>query len=337
MTPVRLKDVAKEVGVSVGAVGWVLNGTGTSTISVGPATAERIREAASRLGYRVNYAARQLRGGRSGIIGIVTKEGDSEEDMRRLISIEQEAASEGLHVMVATLDATGSLKKQVSEAFQRFSTRGVDGVVVLSWDLLSVDKKYFWDMPVVFVGPPKLMKDRAGVTLDASEGGRVTAEHLLAQGKRRIGFALQEHAFAHTRIKGSEDVLKEHGLTLDPACIFIRVDDHFGNEQMAEEAVHHLVVEQKVDAIIAENDHWAARIHKVLRRRGIEIPEQVALVGYNNLRFCEYMEPPITSLEEREDDIAAAAIDAVQQLISKSDSALEPHVIKPHLVVRAST
>lgn len=337
MAVVRLKDIAAEVGVSVGAVGWVMNGMPDSTIKVSPANVKRIREAAERLGYRVNYAARQLRGGASGIIGVITHEAASQEDLDRMISIEQAAAAEGLHMMIATLSEGGVFQEQVTDTFTRFATRGVDGVIALLWKLLDADPVLFQGLPVTFIGPSILMPGRAGVCIDAEEGGRLAVQHLVARGKRRIGFALEKNAYARSRLAGAREVLAAHGIPLDEHAIIQQGLDHYGGDAQAEAHVARLVDERHVDAIVAENDHWAARMLEALRRRGISVPETIAIVGYNNLRFCEYMSPPLTSVAEQEQDIATAAVSALQRLINQPKGDPDCPVIKPKLVIREST
>ncbi len=338
---VRLKDVADAVGVSVGAVGRVLNGTGVGSISVSPETEKKIREAADRLGYRVNYAARQLRGGRSGIIGLITHKGTSEEGLRRIIDLELAAADAGLDVMVGVLEAdsmsTKLEREQVGRVFDRFSLRGVDGVISMSWHLRNVTADMTRGLPIAHVGPAELLKELPGVHLDATEGGRITARHLVQRGRKRIGFALARHAFARARVQGAREVLKEANIPLDSKCVIFDRTHAYGTVAMAELAVDHLVEEQKVDAIVAENDHWATRIMNELRRRDIEVPKQVAVIGYNNLPFCEYASPPLTSIDEREEEIAFAAVNVLQGLIEGRKEARKARRMSPLLIEREST
>ncbi len=340
-TKVRLKDVADAVGVSVGAVGRVLNGTGIGSISVSAETEKRIREAALRLGYRVNYAARQLRGGRSGIIGLITHKGASEEGLRRIIDLELAAADAGLDVMVAVLEAdrmsTKLEKEQVGRAFERFSLRGVDGVISMSWHLRNVTQDMARGMPIAHVGPAELLKHLPGVHLDATEGGRIAARHLIERGRKRIGFALARHAFARARVRGAREVMEQMGCAFDSKCVVFDRTHAYGTVAMAEDAVDYLIVAQKADAIIAENDHWAMRILTELRQRGIKVPEQVALIGYNNLPFCEYSAPSLSSIDEREEEIAFAAVNVIQGLIEGRKEARKARRMSPLLVERDST
>src|SRR5690606_6798311 len=124
---------------------------------------------------------------------------------------------------VAVLEADSMVSKlekaQVARAFDRFSLRGVDGVISMSWHLRNVTSEMTRGLPLAHVGPAELLKDLPGVHLDATEGGRITARHLLERGRKRIGFALARHAFARARIQGARDVLRESGRSLDPKCV----------------------------------------------------------------------------------------------------------------------
>jgi DNA-binding LacI/PurR family transcriptional regulator len=341
MTKVRMKDVADAVGVSVGAVGRVLNGTGIGSISVGPETEKRIQEAAARLGYRVNFAARQLRGGRSGIVGLITHKGTSEEGVRRIVDIERAASSAGLDVMVAILEADRMVTKlereQVARAFERFTMRGVDGVICMSWNLRDVTDEMLGGMPIAYIGPAEFFRDRPGVHLDAVEGGRIAMRHLIDKGRRRIGFAMARHAFARSRVKGAREILKQEGIPFDPLCVLFDRTNGYGTDELAEIMVERLVVEQGVDGLIVENDHWAMRILKELRSRGISVPKQVSVIGYNNLPFCEYADPALTSLDEREEEIAFSAVKVIQGLIEGRKEAHKARLMSPVLVEREST
>lgn len=338
---VRLKDVANEVGVSIGAVGYVLNGTGVGSISVGAETEKRIREAADRLGYRVNYAARQLRGGKSGIIGLITHKGASAEGLRRIVDLELAASAAGLDVMVAILEAdrveSATEKEQAARVFERFALRGVDGVISMSWSLRKVSEFLEDSLPIAHIGPAELLGDLPGVRMDAVAGGRIAAQHLVAKGKQKIGMVLSRHAYSESRVRGASEALQEAGLELDPRAVITESAGAYGDHKQAERCVPRLVEDLGVDGIIMENDHWAMRILNELQRRNISVPGQVSVIGYNNLPFCEYVNPALTSMDEREEDIASAAVAVISGLIDGRDDAVSPQLIRPLLVERAST
>jgi LacI family transcriptional regulator len=339
MARVRLKDVADEVGVSIGAVGRVLNRTGIGSIHVGRDTERRILAAAKRLGYRVNYAARVLRGGRSGLLGIIAHHQASEEGLRRVVHIEEAAASLGMDVMVATLspDAATGEARQLARAFERFSLRGVDAAIVVSWSAAQVKRNVFRGIPVAAIGPSSLFQNRPGVHIDAIESGRLAAAHLLERGKRNIGFVTEEHVFARDRVRGCAEVLKRAGLSLATGCVMRCREGHYGSPAMAAKAIERLVIQHRVDAIIAENDHWAAHLLVELKRRRMAVPGRVALLGYNDLHFCAYLDPPLTTFNEREDQIAAEILRVIHDVLDNRPDAYTPRAVKPTLIVRQST
>jgi LacI family transcriptional regulator len=333
MSNARLKDVAEKAGVSIGAAGRVLNGAGASTICVGEKTAVRIRKVAKMLGYQPNLAARQLRDGKSNILGIITHESASDEDLRRIVSIEKAASRENLQVMVTMLDEGRDPREQLRGTLSRFRARGVDGVIALWWELLKLDKDVFEKIPVFFIGPDMLMAGRKGVRINSIEGGRLSVEHLVACGRRRIGFILEEHEFAQGRLIGGLRVLAAHGIQMSQNWIRQGASEHCGNDEFIREAIQELVEKQRVDAIVAENDHWAARMIKLLKRQGVQIPGDVAIIGYNNQTFCDYLDPTLTSMEEREKDIAQ---DLLSAFLGRKNTEAEVSIC-PKLVVRQST
>lgn len=333
MTIVRLKDVAEKAGVSIGAVGRVLNGTGASTISVGEKTAKRIQKIADELGYRPNLAARQLRYGKSNIIGIIVHETASDEDLRRIVSIEQFASKAGFQIMVTMLNEQGDRDTQIQKAVTSLRGRGVDGIIALWWELLKADNAIFTKIPVAFIGPKDLMKTRRGVIIDSVEGGRLAAEHLAERGYRRIGCVLAQHEFAEGRLRGAGQVLSANGIPINKDWIIRGTEDHFGDTAFSEESIAELVIKQKVDAIITENDYWATRLYKTISQLRLKIPDDVAIIGYNNQRFCDYMHPSLTSLEEREDEIAQNLIESLKDVPSTEVK----RIVRPKLIARKST
>jgi DNA-binding LacI/PurR family transcriptional regulator len=348
---VRLVDIAKEAGVSASVVSSVLNG-GRGNTRVARDTADRILEVAKRHHYRPSPAAQQLRGKRSNVFGLlVASAGDP---LRSFLveHLDEEAVKHGCQTLIGnTVVAPGRFEGCLEE----FVSRGVDGIFCAVHAVFPGDRgQLLARCPnTVFYEDPGVA-NATFVTIDQEAAGRVPARHLLESRRLRLGFAILDPAApAHQeRLRGIRAALAESGMPADSLATYVGRPGSSGPAlpdqrtmlwqtpvDVLDEIIDQLVVVHRADAIIAHDDFLASALLRQLRARGIRVPRDVAVTGYLNHYLCDYVDPPLTSVDLRHHAAARAMVEAIQERIAADEPA--PGVrraisIPPILVVRES-
>lgn len=322
-------DVARAAGVSKSLVSLALS----NKPGVSEASRQKIEAAAARIGYTSNTWARSLVRGRTRLIGVVTTDVSSSYNADVVVGIEDEAIAEDYEVLLTH----GRRDPQhLARGVERMLQLGVDGMIIVSSrvpsDVLAAAAKR---RPVVVVGRPAEPGDLVDVIHNDDElGGRLAVEHLHAVGHRRIGFiATSNQAAVRARGAAYEATLRE--LEVDyrwswPAAQ--QQDPDFARRvvaSMAESA-------EAPSALFISTDGTAVRLMGAALDRGLRVPEDLALVGYNNSTLAAAVRPGLTSVHQPR---SAMGQRAMQYLLERLDgrTAQRRHVMRPELVVRASS
>jgi DNA-binding LacI/PurR family transcriptional regulator len=333
---VRLIDVARAAGVSRVAAAHVLNGAGNGSVRVAPATRERVERIARELNYRPNRAAQQLRGVPSGLIGVIF---DSQwpTNFQRLSLLEQAGIARGLRFMVGQVHGDPRLVAQYLDDFQ---SRGVQGILCV----VDLHRRYYDEMrplfagrrDVIFHGRP-LVEESSCVRVDTADGIRQAVSHLLDRGRQRIGLLLSSSGdqYMQFRRDGYEAEHVARGLAVEPALVWCaEAETGIPDQAALDRAVDLLVRDAQADAIIAADDVWAVRLIQRLKARGVRVPDDVAVVGYDNLDLATVIEPALTTIDQQHESYAREAIDL---LLNLGHSPATTATVKPKLIVREST
>lgn len=317
-----LADVARMAGVSSQTVSRVVRGSAV----VAPETRQRVQAAVEELGYRPNLAARSLSNRRTGVIHIINATPLFGGHARTFLSVVSELGVRGYHTSVS------AVPRNQSPAFDELVPLGVDGVVVLgghadSADLVSVlhDK-----VPAVFVGQRHgLPDDVASVAIDQGLGARLATEHLLGLGRRRLLHLCgpSDWLDAHERRDGFLDTCRVAGV--EPLKVSGRSwaasDGYAAGEEFPED----------FDALFASNDHLALGAMRWLAEHGRSIPQQVAVVGFDDAEGSENFLPPLTTLRQPHHEVGSCAVAHLAALINGQPA--EHTLLSPELIVREST
>lgn len=338
---VTLADVADEAGVSRTTVAKVLLGTGGDHVRVSDETRNKVREAAAALDYRPNRAAQQLRGAQSRILGVLLHTMNAPVMQNRLAALETAAADRGYRLLVVQVRPDAAPLVEYVRDLQGY---GIDGLICL-FDLTSEARKdiepiFREHRNVIFHGSP-LFEGAYCVRVDTVRAIREIVDHLTRTGRERIGMELWnlDDKLMQLREAGYRTALAETGRVLDERLIWIAHSDNPNpSERVVDEAIEFFVETQKVDAIIASNDLWAVRFVQRLKALGLRVPDDVAVVGYDNLEVATVVDPPLTTIDQRHEAYADTTIKLMLDLISGCEIPLEARVrvIAPNLVVRSS-
>ena len=325
--PPAMNDVAALAGVSHQTVSRVLN----DHPSVRPATRERVLEAIATLGYRPNLAARALVTRRTGTLGVITPASALFGPTSTLVAFEQAARDAGFYVSVATLrEFSGD---EVVAAVEHFLAQGVDGVVVVAPRSGTVDavSGVRVPVPVVLVSSGRAGVDLPTVSVDQVAGGRLATEHLLASGRGAVLHVAgpQEWYDARDRMRGWREALEGAGLTVpEPRTGGWSAADGYA-------VGVDLVRSGLPDAVFAANDQLALGLLAAFAQAGVRVPQDVAVVGFDDEPGTAFYTPPLTTVRQGFDELGRRAVQSVADALA--GAAPVDHVIAPELVVRRSS
>lgn len=330
----RLADVAKLAGVSSKTVSNVVNGY----VHVTPQMRSRVLAAISELNYVPNLSARNLRTGRTGIIALAVPD-LSIPYFAELAGHVTEAAEERSYTIL--IDQTEGLEARERRIAGGLRAHVIDGLIFspLAMGVAEIAAAS-GETPMVLLGEREHPAHMDHVAVDNVAAARTATRHLLALGRSRIaavGGPLERRTGTGAlRLAGFRAALEEAGADLDerllvPARHFHRSDGVRAMEQL-------LQLRDLPDAVFCFNDLLALGALHVLRRRGIRVPEQVAVVGFDDIEESHFSDPTLTTVSPDKRHIASAAVDLlVQRLEGARDTDAREVLVDYQLVERESS
>ncbi|MBN8493264.1 MAG: LacI family DNA-binding transcriptional regulator [Burkholderiales bacterium] len=327
-SPVTIEMVASLAGVSPSTISRVLNGT--AAVSEEKTTA--IQAAIAKLGYVPNPLARGLAGGRTLSVGVVTQAVDSPYYGAALRGIEEELDPAGYRPLFVSGNWNAAAEARCIEMLR---ARRVDGIIVLTGRLPDQALKLCAKtVPVVVTGRTLKAPGLYALKFDNLEGARLATQHLLQLGHRHIGFITgdPDHPDSQERLQGYRMALEAAGVAYDPK----RVVPGEYHEVSGLLAVDRLLQSgQPLTAIFAANDQMAFGVALGLRRRGLRVPDDVSLVGFDDLPTAQYASPPLSTIHQASHELGRIAAGCMLQLLSGVEPSAE--LPAPRFVVREST
>lgn len=338
---IRLVDVASAAGVSRATVAKVLLGSGGDSVRVGEKTCERVRGIAGNMGYTPNRAARQLKGVSSQTLGVILDTENTPVMTERLFALETESSRRGYRLLIGR---THHQAAEITAFLNEFEGRGIEGLICLFDQTRGFDDNvrgaFGGSSNVVFHGR-QLCGNACAVQVDTADAIRQLVNHLLERGHSRIGMGLEhmEDRLMAVRKSAFEATMHARGESVNPQCIWNAEKPTFDPPaDMIDAAIDQLVGRQGVNAIIASDDMWAVRFIQRLKARGLKIPEDVAVTGYDNLTLGTVIDPPLTTIDQQHAEYAKAALDLLTRSISGTiEENQYVRTIPPRLVVRQSS
>jgi LacI family transcriptional regulator len=331
LAPVTLRMIADEVGVSVSTVSRVLNaGSDDAQRWASAATVARIRECAASWAYRPNPHAASLRTARSGLVGVLVPRLQDFVLATIYEGIDEAATENGYSTFVTnSLDDPANKASRTEMMLQRRVEGMIFGDAHHDDPLLAAMAAR--GIPFVLVS--RRSGDYVSVTCDDLLGGQLVGRRLVAAGRRDLG-VLAGLPFASTaieRTKGAVDAFTEAGLHVPEERIVWGPFDAAGGRQAAEKL---LAAEPYPDAIFATNDFAAIGALGVLRDRGLRVPEDVALIGYNDTPLAAELPIPLTTVHSPMHEMGRRGVELLIAILGGGQPDSER--LSPTLVVRKS-
>ena len=319
-------DVARLAGVSGQTVSRVAN----DRDNVDAATRERVLDAMRKLGYRPNRAARALRSGHFQSIAVIVFELSSFGTTRSLDAIATAATARGYSVNL--IPVLGATEERLSSAFAELEEQPVDGAVILIEAHLLGEIALPEGLPVVIVDSSALF-DYPIVDTDQAQGARQATEHLLDLGHQTVWHVSgpPESYSAMRRQASWEETLIARGRPVPQAL----AGDW--SVQSGYSAGVELAGNDEVTAVFAANDQMALGVLHALHAHGRRVPEQVSVVGFDDMAESAHFWPPLTTVRQSFVEVGRATVEALIDEIQSGEHHHEPVQIGTELVVRKST
>lgn len=330
---VTIHEVAAAAGVSPMTVSNVLNGYP----HVRPATRERVLEEIDRLDYRVNVAARNLRTGRTGTIGLAVPEIDRPYYGKLAAEIIEAASARNLRVAI---EQTGRSRETELSALELSRNRMYDGLILSTVGLGPADSDLLQvDSPVVILGERIFNGPVDHVAMPNVDGARAATRHLIERGSRRIVMIdghREEFGVSSLRLDGYRQAIADAGLTTDDS--FIETVDEFTMQAGAEKA--HALVDAGVDfdGVFCVTDTVAIGFLRGLADRGVLVPDDVRVIGFDNIAEGEFLVPSLSTIDPDHRLMARTAVHLLVERIENGKPAEPTEFVSPFTVVeRGST
>lgn len=329
------QDIARKVGVHPSTVSRALNPATRHRLS--EEVAARILQAAAEAGYVRNDLAASLRTRRSETIGVVLPDITNPVFPPILEGIEAVLAAEGYVAMVANGGADEERQRLVVE---RLLARQVDGLILATASLRDtiVELCLAAQAPIVLVNRSEPDADHrvSSVVSDDMRGMKLAVDHLVSLGHRRIGHIAgpQNLSTGKGRLDGFTTAMKAHGLSA-PA-VDVVVAPAYARDAGREAARRLLERQPDLTAVVAANDLLAIGLYDELAARGLSCPDDLSVVGHNDMPFVDLMSPPLTTVRIRHREMGEQAAGLLLRKVrGEAEGGLDV-VLKPDLVVRAS-
>ena len=332
--PATLRDVAAAARVHPATASRALNPE--TRILVSEDTARRVSDAAARLGYRPNPVARSLRTRRSHTIGVLIPDLNNPLFPPIVRGLEDKLATAGYVALLGNTDADASRERTL---FEQMRARHVDGFVLATATLhgqLLADAAAA-DVPVVLMN--RLAPDYSfpSVSVDNEQGARMAVTHLARLGHTRIAHVAgpQEASTGMSRLRGFRDGMATHGLTVDEDLIAYAT--RYTVEEGARCCRELLARPGAFTAVAAANDMLAVGCYSALDERSLRCPEDISVIGFNDMPFIDRLRPPLTTVRFPHYQLGTEAAQMLLERISGREGPVKILYLAPELVIRGST
>ena len=327
----NIGEIARRARVSTATVSRTLNQSG----AVRPETARKVWRAAAALNYYPNSHARALVSGRSRLLGLIVS------DITNPFFPELVHSFEGLataHQYDVILTSTEYKTAYMTNCVRRMLERKVDGVAIMTseMDMDLIKDLARRGVPLVFLDVGRVGPRMSHVLIDYANGIRQAVDHVVDLGHKRIGFItgpLDLHS-ARTRRQAFLDGLRSRGMPAEPRLVREGTHTAEGGQQ----AMAALLKQPKrPTAVVCSNDWTAIGALHAIHVAGLHVPEDISVVGFDDIPLASYTSPPLTSVRMSAGDVGSTAFDALFRLIGGERLEGDVYQVPTQLVVREST
>lgn len=325
-----MKDIARLAKVSLSTVSHVVNGSRF----VSPEITAKVQKVIEELDYKPSLVARSLKVKETNTIGMIVTAGNNPFFTEVVRHVERYCERHNYHLILVNTDSQSC---HFSRHLDRLLRKQVDGLL-----LMGAEPQDFDPTIMAKVRLPMVVIDwwqqplNADIIHENSEfGGYLATKALIEAGYQKIGVITGEltKPLAFNRLAGYKRAMLEQNLQIHDAWI---VESHFHYDGGIEATEKLLALPERPQAIFAMSDSIAVGVYQALWQAGLRIPQDMAVIGYDNIELAQYLTPPLSTIHQPKARLAKAAVERLIERIQHSDFSLENIQLMPELVIRAS-
>ena len=326
----NLRILASKAGVSVNTASRAINGKP----DINPLTKEKILNIAKEIGYIRNAAAVALRTQKTKTLGVIIADNNNPFYAEVLSGIEAEAKANHYHIILAN---TRRNYQEEENSIDLLLAKQVDGLLIAPVQEKDEDihKLISSSVPFVIVG-----RDYENISVDTVsnnelKGGYIATEYLIKKGYRKISFigGYSYKSSARKRLEGYKQALKDYGISVDDNLISIgdidMKDGYKSTKNMFDQGID-------FQAVFAYNDMMAFGAIKAIKERGLKIPEEIGVVGYDNILFSSLVSPPLTTVNLQKEELGKESVKLLLKKINGHHKKNKKVVLDVDLVIRGT-
>lgn len=326
-----IKEIAKIADMSVMTVSRALN----NSPKVKEKTREKVLKIAKQLGYRPNRIARSLVSKKSNLISLMVADIKNQYFAELARVIEDSARKNGYNVIFCSTDYDPKILESSVRLMLEF---GVDGFILAAVRLKEpiVEELAAQRFPVVLVDRELASQKVTSVVADNHEGAYIAVEHLIKCGYRRIGIitGTPNTSTGIGRFEGYTKALQDHGIEFDEAYVF---KGPFKKDYGYQATMQMMSLKKPPQAIFAASDNIALGVMNAAEKMRLRIPEDLALVGFNDTEFSSNSRIELTTVDQKHNEMGSLSVHMLIELIDRNESGyVNKIVLKPQLIVRKS-
>jgi DNA-binding LacI/PurR family transcriptional regulator len=326
-----IEQVAKVANVSVATVSRVIN----NSAQVSDKTRKKVESAIKKLSYEPNYLGRSLRQSETNMILAMVHGIDNPFFSQIMRGIESVAHAHGINVLICTTYGDSIREMHYLEMLKR---RYVDGAILLSscmdvQELDQLDENY----PIVQVIENRPASKAISVCVDYYQAAEQLMEHLIQSGRRNIVFihtGLQEIISSTEKFRAYKDALQKHGLPLLSEQI---IYNEFGFDSGKELIGKFLMEHPDIDAVFAASDLVACGVIYAIQKKGLRVPEDIAVAGFDNTIYANINKPRITTVDQNSFELGSTAMKLLLQKIRQTPLEQRHVKVAHRLIIQGST
>ncbi len=326
-----MKDVAREAGVSTSTVSHVIN----NNRFVSEAIRDKVNAAIDRLNYAPSALARSLKLNQTRTIGMLLTASSNPFYSEVVLGVERSCYERGYSLILCNTDGD---EERMNRSIETLLQKRVDGLIMMctenhcpSQDALN----RYPSLPIVmmdwspFDGANDIIQDNALI------GGKMATEYLIHQGYSRIACITGplDKTTAQQRLAGFRQAMHEANLEIMPGYE-VSGDFEFAGGLSAMQQL--LTLPVPPDAVFASNDAMAVGVYQAVYQQGLNIPTDVAVMGYDDIQLAQYMTPPLTTIHQPKDELGELAIDTLLHRLQEPDTEAQVLSLTPELIMRGS-
>jgi LacI family transcriptional regulator len=328
MRRVNIQEVAKEAGVSPSTVSRALNGFP----GISEKTRERIVEIARKLNYRPNYRGQILTTQSTKNIGLLITDIANPFFPELVMGAEEYASKSGYTVLLGN---TSESEEKETNYLDFFSRGPVDGIIISASRVSNEHIIMLAEdgLPIVVINRTLEHPKVSYVSTDMEKGGYLATMHLLRLGHSKIAFinGPKHSEVSQRRLEGYKKALKEAGVDYNSDLISFNVPV---SESGYKEAIKLLCTGEAPTAIFTYNDVMAFGVIRAAKELGIKIPEELSVVGFDDIFFSSFTDPPLTTIRQLKEELGRMAVELLFKLMGGERESL---LIEPELIIRNTT